>query len=65
MPDSDLDELYQKLENIVIKYFQDHKVVDFEEMYAHILSLKSNSSKMTQIVNILEKRFCKSTSKHE
>ena len=57
---NDLDELYQKVEKIVIKYFQEHRVVDFEEMYAHIASLKSNSLKINEIVNVLEKRLAKS-----
>jgi hypothetical protein len=49
----------------VVKYFQEHRVVDFEEMYAHIASLHSNSRKMTHIVNVLENRLCKSISKAE
>jgi hypothetical protein len=61
VPGNDLDELYQKVENIVVKYFQEHRVVDFEEMYAHIASLKSNSVKINEIVNVLEKRLTKSS----
>jgi hypothetical protein len=61
VPGNDLDELYQKVENIVVKYFQEHRVVDFEEMYAHIASLKSNSVKINEIVNVLEKRLTRSS----
>lgn len=65
VPGNDLEQLYQRVENIVVKYFQEHRVVDFEEMYAHIASLHSNSQKMAQIVTILENRLCKSSSKQE
>lgn len=65
VPGNDLEELYQRVENIVVKYFQEHRVVDFEEMYAHIASLHSNSKKMNQIVTILENRLSKSSNKVE
>jgi hypothetical protein len=49
----DLDELYRKVEIIVTKYFNEHKIVEFGDMYNHILALKSNGKKMSKIVAIL------------
>lgn len=49
----DLDDVYRKIEIIVRKYFDEHKIVEFGDMYNHIEALKSNSSKMSKIVGIL------------
>lgn len=53
----DLDDLYRKVEIIVKKYFNEHKIVEFGEMYSHLSALKSNSKKMAQIVSALEKKL--------
>jgi len=51
--EDDLDQLYHKIEIIVRKYFDDHKIVEFRDMYDHILALKTNSKRMGLIVNTL------------
>lgn len=53
----DLDQLYQRVELIVRKYFKDHHIVHFRDMYAHIGSLKANSRKMASIVDILQQKI--------
>lgn len=64
-PGCDLDELYQQLENIVLKYYHEHSVADFREMYQHIVALKSNSAKMNTIVTLLEKKLIGSNKREE
>lgn len=52
-----MEELYQRVENIVRKYFNEHRVVDFKEMYDALLGIRSNSKKMRELVAVLEKRL--------
>lgn len=35
------------------KYFNEHKIVEFSDMYEHIASLRSNSGKMMVVVGLL------------
>ena len=60
----DLDEVYRKVEIIVRKYFHDHKIVEFSDMYGHISALKNNSLKMNGIVALLERRIMREGPKH-
>ena len=42
---------------IVKRYFRDNKIVEFGEMYDHLVCLKANSKKMNHVVNLLEKKI--------